>query len=100
MKQSLLEKLKKAVEKDPDIICDRTSVEETLGSDANYLHDVLGLTKSDLIRLERLGFALKARYATQSKRKIAIKNSEGNIELKDVTGPHRVRWLIFKEALE
>lgn len=79
-------KLKKAAEKDPQILCPRDKVEETLGSDPKYLENELGLTKSDMIRLERLGLAIRARYATSNKRK------------PDVTGPHRVRWVIFLEG--
>ncbi len=86
--EQTLSKLKKAVEKDLEIVCAKADVATTLGSDANYLLDVLGITKSDLVRLERLGFAVRALYDT------------GNRRNKGVVGPLRVRWVIFKEALE
>lgn len=79
--EKVREKVKRAVEIDPSIICPKAKVTETLGSDRHYLNDVLGLTKSDLIRLERLGLAVKARYVVQD------------------TGQHRIRWILFEEAL-
>ena len=99
MKQELLNKVKAAVEKDPEVVCGKEDIETTLGNDANYLKDIHGLTKNDLIRLERAGLALKARYATKGKRKCFTVDKEGNKTTYDITGPHRVRWLIFKEAL-
>lgn len=80
MSPALKTKLIKAFEKDPDILCRKAEVQETLGSDARYLDEVLGLNKSDLIRLERLGLSFKARYETKA--------------------GHRIRWVIYKEALE
>lgn len=80
--QRTLEKLQIAATTDPDILCDRSQIEETIGSDPKYLEEILNLTKGDLIRLERLGFAFKARYVTNSGK-----------------GPHRIRWIIFKEAV-
>lgn len=84
---TIIEKVKLAAAQNPDILSDRSSVEETLGSNPDYLLDVWGIDKSDLIRLERKGLAMKARYQTTNKR-----NSKAS-------GPHRVRWIIFKEAI-
>lgn len=87
----VFKKVLKAAEKDPDILSNREDLQDTVGQDHRYLK-TLGLDKSDLIRLERLGLALKCRYVTKNKtgRKV------GDYE---VTGPHRVRWVIFMEAL-
>lgn len=81
MTEDLQRRIMKAAESDPDILCRRSEIESTLGSDAHYLANELGITKRDLIRLEREGLALKARYVTKE-------------------GPHRVRWLIFFEVLD
>lgn len=82
----VLEKFVDAYTADPGILCERGKETETFGSDAHYLNDILDLTKNDLIRLERLGYAIKARYVTKNKRH------------PDIDGPHRVRWLLFKES--
>lgn len=74
-------KIKRAFERDPEIVTTREKAGETFGSNPDYLLDIFGIMKSDLQRLERYGMAIKARYETK-------------------TGEHRVRWLIFKEALE
>jgi hypothetical protein len=79
---SVKAKLQKASIQDPSIICEKDKVSETLGSNPDYLKDVFNITKSDLIRLEREGLAMKARYEVEKTRE------------------HRIRWLIFKEALE
>lgn len=104
MKLSLKKKLKDAFERDPEIFCERDKAGETLGSNPDYLSDILGIQKSDLLRLERLGLALKARYETENNRTrpIVIRKEDGTIEIEraKVTGPHRTRWLIFKEALD
>ncbi len=80
-RQLLIAKLRIAVSRDPEIVVPRSKAADTLGSDAHYLNDILHLSKSDLIRLSRLGFAFKARYVTGS-------------------GVHRTRWVIFEEALK
>ena len=77
MSKAVLAKFRVALEKDPEIAVDRTKAEETLGSDPRWLLE-LGLTKGNLIQLERIGLALKARYSTKQ--------------------GHRVRWILFKEA--
>ncbi len=77
---TLKEKLNKAYEKDLSVACEASAVGETLGNNPTYLEEVHGITKSDLIRLERKALALKARYVTPC-------------------GEHRVRWIIFKGAL-
>jgi hypothetical protein len=102
MNEQIIKKIALAFEKDPEILCDRADLETTLGTDAKYLKEVLGITKSDLIRLERKGLAIKARYSTRNtrKRKHNIYSKTGDLlSTHDVTGPHRVRWIIFKEVL-
>lgn len=87
MKQSLVDKIKDAAQADSTLLCSRAKVEETLGNDARYLEEVLGISKSDLIRLERKGLALKARYEM------------ARLDKKPVTGTHRTRWIIFDDVL-
>lgn len=95
MKPELSKKLLTAFEKDHEIFCAKNKAEDTLGSNPDYLLDAFGITKSDLIRLERLGFAVKARYATSNKRSY-FKTADGKpIPL---TGPHRTRWILFTEV--
>lgn len=74
--KSRYEKLAIAISKDRDIIIPRSKIQESLGSDFCWLVH-LGLTKGDLIKLERDGRAIKARYSAKD--------------------GHRVRWLIFEE---
>ncbi len=81
-----LDHLRRAAEKDPNIVTPREDIEKSLGSDPRTLSD-LGITGGDLLRLQRLGLAVKARYATSNNKR------------PEVTGPHRTRWIIFKEAL-
>lgn len=80
MSVALFHKLHKVFGLDPKVFCKKEEVVEVLGSNPDYLLE-LGLTKSDLIRLERLGLAVKARYVVEK------------------TKMHRVRWLLFTEAL-
>lgn len=75
-----------AVSQDPKILTPKDQVEKSLGEDPRYLES-LGLEKHHLIRLERMGLAIKARYQTENKRRRAV------------TGPHRVRWIILEGAL-
>lgn len=89
MKQSI-KNLISAYEKDPTILTDRGKVNETLGSDPRWLLE-LGLSKNDLIRLERLGLAYKAHYETETNRK--KKRMVGQYT---VSGPIRARWILFK----
>lgn len=90
-------KLEKAALKDPMIFCERSDLDKTLGNDFYYLRDLFGFTKSDLIRLERLGFAFKARYQTENKSNRKVRISK-DVEI-PVTGPHRIRWVLFKDVL-
>ena len=98
MKAELSKKLQSAYEKDSDIFCEKSEAGETLGSNPNYLLDVFGITKSDLIRLERLGYAVKARYATVNPRKRFMFETADKKPI-FLTGPHRTRWIIFKDVL-
>lgn len=90
-----LDKVKSASEYDPNFFAIRGKEEETFGHNPEYLLDVHGITKSDLIRLERLGLATKARYVTRNKRNISYFKDSTGAPI-PVDGPHRVRWLIFK----
>lgn len=96
MKQSLKDKLMAAATQDPKLYAERGKEDETFGHNPEYLEDMFGITKSDLIRLERSGMAIKARYVTRNPRKVSYFNDEeGNPVAVD--GPHRVRWILFKE---
>ncbi len=100
-----LAKLKNAYEKDPKIFTERGAESETFGSNPDYLRDVFNITKNDLIRLEREGLAIKARYETRHpKAELYEKLNEARTKIGQQpivcqTGTHRVRWIIFKEAI-
>lgn len=86
-----------AAEKDQSIFTEKGKETETFGHNPSFLLDVHGITKSDLIRLERQGLAMKARYVTSNKSgRWQFKDAEGKPITYD--GPHRVRWILFKEA--
>jgi hypothetical protein len=92
-----IEKVRAAAEKDETIYTERGKETETFGHNPAYLLDTHGITKSDLIRLERLGLATKARYVTRNKSgRWQFKDAEGEKIIYD--GPHRVRWILFKEG--
>lgn len=93
MGSSTREVLNAAAEKDPAILTAKEDIEKSLGQDPRYLK-TLGLEKNHLIRLERLGLAVKARYSTANKTGRRVFGSE-----EAVTGPHRTRWIIFSEAV-
>lgn len=94
--KKITETLKLLAQQDPSLCVDRDRVDETFGHNPAYLLDTYGITKSDLIRLERLGLAMKARYVTKNKTgKSYFKDTEGNPV--PVDGEHRVRWILFKE---
>lgn len=95
MKQSLKDRIRLAAMQDKEILVSREQVESTLGQDPRYLQ-TLGLEKSDLIQLERLGLAIKARYATTNKAARWAHLEED----KRPTGPQRVRWIILQGAAE
>lgn len=103
MKQELKAKLVMASRRDPELVCDKADTDKVLGHNPDYLLEVHSITKSDLIRLERLGLALKARYETRHpKADLIDKINAARPEEKPLvckTGTHRTRWLIFKEAL-
>lgn len=90
MTKNLKQRLRDAIQADQTFLCERSRLEETFGHDAHYLEEILCITKSDLIRLERLGLAVKCRYQTQ--------NTNLKKRFADTTGPHRVRWVIFKDV--
>lgn len=95
MKQKLKDKLMAASTQDSKLYTERGKEEETFGHNPEYLEDTFGITKVDLIRLERAGMALKARYVTRNPKNISyFKDDAGNPVAVD--GPHRVRWIIFK----
>lgn len=91
------EKVLAAAGKDETIFTERGKETDTFGHNPQFLLDVHGITKSDLIRLERLGLATKARYVTRNKSgRWQFKDAEGEKVMYD--GPHRVRWILFKEG--
>lgn len=94
---SAVEKVKAAAEKDATIYTERGKESDTFGHNPLMLLEVHGITKSDLIRLERKGLAKKARYVTRNKSgRWQFKDAEGEKTMYD--GPHRTRWILFKEA--
>jgi hypothetical protein len=101
------EKLKIAVEADSTVVVDRKDAETTFGNNPDYLLDIHGITKSDLIRWERKGLAFKARYETRHPKQdmwdklndIRSKMEPPLPPMVGKTGVHRVRWVIFSEAL-
>ena len=93
-----IEKVRQAAALDPSILCERGKERETFGSNPDYLLDMHDITKQDLIRLERMGFAMKARYVTSNPRNVAYFKDDKGEPIK-VDGPHRTRWIIFKEVL-
>lgn len=91
------EKVLAAAEKDETIFTERGKETDTFGHNPLMLLEVHGITKSDLIRLERRGLAMKARYVTRNKTgKSYFKDKEN--QSVTVDGPHRVRWVLFREA--
>lgn len=58
LRKGTLERLRLAVGQDPSIIVHESKIEEAKGVPESYLED-LGLTKADLKRLERYGFAIR-----------------------------------------
>lgn len=59
MKSQLAQRLRKAIEEDPGIICARKDVHKHPGVAESHL-EWLGLSRNDLKRLERFGLALRA----------------------------------------
>lgn len=96
MNSDLRQSVEEAWALDPLILVPKEEVEKSLGQDPGYLKS-LGLEKHHLIRLERLGLAVKARYQTTNKtgKAVFVDNDKNPIP---VTGPQRTRWIIFKEA--
>lgn len=93
--KKIIETLQLLSRQDPKLCVDRDKVDETFGYNPQELLDRYGITKSDLIRLERLGLAMKARYVTRNTRNVSyFKDVEGKPVAVD--GPHRVRWILFK----
>jgi hypothetical protein len=89
------DKVLAAAESDDTIFTERGKEMETFGHNPQFLLDAHGITKSDLIRLERLGLAKKARYVTRNKSgRWQFKDAEGEKIMYD--GPHRVRWILFR----
>lgn len=61
-------------------MCSKEEIENTFGNNPAYLLDVFGITASDLLRLEKAGYAVKARYETKQ--------------------GHRIRWVIFANTIQ
>lgn len=106
----LTETLKLLAQQDPKLCVKRDEMDKTFGHNPLYLLDTYGLTKSDLIRLERLGLATKARYEVRHPKanlwdKLDEKINEHNAKVSDenarlplvprVCGTHRTRWILF-----
>lgn len=88
MKEELLARLKKALEKDPFIICKPEQFDKHPGRPLEYLEG-LGLLKSDLKRLERLKMAIRARYWDTPT--MEYRRNPGS----KYCGGHRLRWILL-----
>lgn len=78
IKQGTLERLKDAMQSAPRSFCTRETLDTHEGA-STEAWEVMGLTKQDLKRLERVGIAIRARKPTK----------EG----------HVLRWLVMKGEL-
>lgn len=85
------DKIRLAYMQDKTVCTKRGELSTTFGKNPLELLELYDITKADLIRLERRGFAMKARYATENK---TVRGRNG------VTGPHRIRWVIFDDLLD
>ena len=102
MKQ-IVKDLRQLQEINPNLCVPREKIGETLGFNPEELFDMYGITKSDLIRLERLGLAIKARYEVRHPKtelwdkldEVAIKLKKPPVSRKN--GTHRVRWILIQE---
>lgn len=86
---------------DPNLCVEKGAIDTTFGHNPDYLLDTYGITKTDLIRLERLGLALKARYETRHPRaefyeKLNEKRDPSLPPFVCKSGTHRVRWVLFR----
>ena len=109
--KAVFEKLKNA-EWDKSLYCPRDKVTETFGHNPAYLLDTHGLTKGNLIRLERLGLAMRAMYEVRHPRAdfwdkldAALAEQYAKNPPTDESpcptvprrhGTYRVRWLLFR----
>lgn len=113
MRATLIEKVRIASEKDAELLCSRDQLESVLGHNPDYLLEVHGITKNELIRLERKGLAFKAKYEVAHPKtavwdRIDAKIQEHNSKMENAplplvprkNGTHRVRWIIFREVLD
>lgn len=82
MKQSLLDKIRTSAEGIKDFLVDPDKIQDSFGHSPQELENFFGITKSDLLRLERNKLALKASFRV------------------DKTGEHRTRWVLFKGVLD
>lgn len=110
---SVFEKLARG-EWDKSLYCTRGKEGETFGHNPDYLLDKHNLTKSDLIRLERKGLAIKALYEVRHPKadlwdaldkklaeqhalnKTAMPGPIPTVPRKN--GNYRVRWILFAGA--
>lgn len=67
--QRLFEKLKAAIEADPEVIVPKDKLGESEGYNLAYW-DVLGLSKTDMKKLERKGLAIRGYTPRGSKSKL------------------------------
>ena len=80
--KSLLERVQDACEKDNTIVCARDKVSEVSGFAESYF-EYLGLSRTDLKKLESTGLALRG-YARGTTR----------------GGGHSVRWILITDAVQ
>lgn len=73
IRNGTVERLKLAMGQDPSIACSWDEVHDHAGNTEDYLVS-LGFTSSDLLRLERAGFAIRGRERTRR--------------------GHRVKWVV------
>lgn len=87
----LKERIEKALQANPNIVVSPKDIENTLGFELEYLES-LGITKSDLKRLERHGLAVRG--YTNNGRGLFF-NKEKNKWYKEFRSGHRVRWFLL-----
>lgn len=81
MRKELLDKIRTAAESDSTLLTDKDKLQEAQGNFPSYLLEMHSITKNDLIRLNRNGYALKAYVQERTNKSIHAK------------------WVIFKEVL-
>lgn len=88
--KKLYNRVKHAVQQDSSIVVERSKVSEYTGATTKYLQ-TLGLTKSDLLRLERAGLAIRGYLP---------KNIRQELDGTSKHDGYERRWLLIKDAIE